>query len=86
MPNALGGDFSSFERDSKDLAEEIARKKNGGGGDGGEPPWDEPDMDVMRLHRRPPPPFPTTVFGEAFGQWIGNAANAAACRSYPALL
>src|SRR6516164_3502287 len=26
-PNGLGGDFSSFERDPKELAEEIVRKK-----------------------------------------------------------
>ena len=53
MANGLGGDFSSFERDPKELAEEIARKKhpNGAGQSNGyasaaasaEPPWPEID-------------------------------------------
>jgi Protein of unknown function (DUF3987) len=77
----LGGDYSSFERDPKDLAEEIARKKkpNGAGGGGEEPPWGEPDMGVLRLHRRPPPRLPNAAFGPEWEQWIGNAADAAAC-------
>jgi putative DNA primase/helicase len=36
MSNALAGDFSSFERDPKELAEEIARKKKPNGGSSGE--------------------------------------------------
>jgi Protein of unknown function (DUF3987) len=62
-------------------AEEIARKKksNGAGGGGEEPPWGKPDLGVLRLHRRPPPPLPMEVFGEAWRRWIVNAAEAAAC-------
>jgi hypothetical protein len=80
MSNGLGGDFSSFERDPEDLAEEIARKKKSNGTGGREePPWAEPDMGVLRLHRRPPPPFPTKAFGPAWERWMVNAADAAAC-------
>ena len=41
--------------------------------------WPEPDMAVLRLHRRPPPPLPIAVFGESWGPWINVAAEAAAC-------
>ena len=40
--------------------------------------WAEPDMAVLRLHRRPPPALPLAVFGD-WGGWIKNAAEAAAC-------
>jgi hypothetical protein len=42
-------------------------------------PWGEPDMTVMRLNRRPPPPLPLVVFGPAWERWIADAAEAAAC-------
>src|SRR5690349_7868874 len=79
MPNGLSGDFSSFERDPEELADEILRKRPNGIGGGGEPPWGEPDMGVLRLYRRPPPPFLTEVFGPAWERWVINAADAAAC-------
>src|SRR5947209_14098687 len=41
--------------------------------------WPEPDMGVLRLHRRPPPRLPIEVFGEVWGSWITTAAEAAAC-------
>jgi hypothetical protein len=41
--------------------------------------WPEPDMGVLRLHRRPPPKLPIEVFGEVWGSWITTAAEAAAC-------
>ncbi len=41
--------------------------------------WAEPDMAVLRLHRRPPPALPMTVFGDEWGRWIEDAAEAAAC-------
>ena len=41
--------------------------------------WAEPDMAVLRLHRRPPPALPLAVFGEEWGRWIADAAEAAAC-------
>jgi len=40
--------------------------------------WGEPDMGVLRLHRRLPPPLPTEVFGR-WGDWIARASEAAAC-------
>jgi hypothetical protein len=41
--------------------------------------WSEPDMGVLRLHRRPPPRLPIEVFGPEWGAWITTAADAAAC-------
>jgi hypothetical protein len=41
--------------------------------------WPEPDMAVLRLHRRAPPKLPIEVFGPAWGDWITAAADAAAC-------
>ena len=41
--------------------------------------WDEPDMSVLRMRRRPPPDLPLNVFGPAWGPWIAAAAEAAAC-------
>src|SRR5215831_19043462 len=40
--------------------------------------WGEPDMGVLRLHRRLPPALPVEVFGR-WGDWIARAAEAAAC-------
>jgi hypothetical protein len=40
--------------------------------------WPEPDMGVLRLHRRLPPPLPIEVFGR-WGDWIARAAEAAGC-------
>jgi hypothetical protein len=42
-------------------------------------PWGEPDMGVLRLHRRPPPLLPIEMFGERWASWIADAAEAAAC-------
>jgi hypothetical protein len=42
-------------------------------------PWPEPDMGVLRLHRRPPPALPVRVIGSAWSGWIETAAEAAAC-------
>ena len=41
--------------------------------------WPEPDMEVLRLHRRPPPTLPIEVFGDEWALWIATAAEAAAC-------
>jgi hypothetical protein len=41
--------------------------------------WPEPDLGVLRLHRRPPPALPLEIFGDRWAQWIKNAARAAAC-------
>jgi hypothetical protein len=42
------------------------------------PPWPEPDMAVLRLHRRPPSSLPLPVFGP-WATWITSTAEAAAC-------
>jgi hypothetical protein len=41
--------------------------------------WPEPEMAVLRLHRRPPPVLPLELFGPGWAQWIAEAAEAAAC-------
>jgi hypothetical protein len=41
-------------------------------------PWPEPDMLMLRLHRRSPPRLPLQVFG-GWGDWIAETAEAAAC-------
>jgi hypothetical protein len=54
---------------------DATAKPNGPDSDG----WGEPDMGVLRLRRRPPPPLPLEVFGETWKQWLLDAADAAAC-------
>jgi hypothetical protein len=41
--------------------------------------WPEPDLAVLRLHRRPPPPLPLEVFGDRWARWIADTARASAC-------
>lgn len=41
--------------------------------------WPEPDMAVLRLHRRRPPALPVAVFGDEWERWVEDAAEAAAC-------
>jgi hypothetical protein len=40
--------------------------------------WAEPDLEILRLHRRPPPLLPIEVFG-GWGDWLVKTADAAAC-------
>jgi hypothetical protein len=56
-----------------------AEQKKGNGPDAAASGWGMPFMDVMRLRRRPPPPLPLKVFGDAWSDWIVGAAKAAAC-------
>ena len=41
--------------------------------------WPEPDMAVLRMHRRRPPTLPLAAFGDQWRRWIEDAADAAAC-------
>jgi hypothetical protein len=41
--------------------------------------WNEPDMGILELRRRPPPAFPIEVLGPDWGPWTVDAAKAAAC-------
>jgi Protein of unknown function (DUF3987) len=41
--------------------------------------WPEPDIGVLRQHRRAPPKLPIEVFGPGWGDWITAVAEAAAC-------
>jgi hypothetical protein len=43
--------------------------------------WENPDMEVLRLHRRKPPLLPIEVFDGRWRSWIEEAAKAAACPS-----
>lgn len=55
------------------------RPSEAGSGGTGEPlAWGAPDMSVLRLNRRSPPPLPLEIFGP-WGNWISGVAEAAAC-------
>ena len=41
--------------------------------------WGDPDMGILQLRRRSPPALPIEIFGSAWGNWIVDAAAAAAC-------
>jgi hypothetical protein len=41
--------------------------------------WADPDLGVLRLHRRAPPELRFAVFGPHWKCWIADAARAAAC-------
>ena len=41
--------------------------------------WAEPDLDVLHLHRRPPPSLSLELFGPEWNVWIAETAEAAAC-------
>ena len=41
--------------------------------------WPQPDLSVLRLGRRPPPPLPLGAFGPAWEPWIVTTAAAASC-------
>lgn len=41
--------------------------------------WPEPDLSVLRPDQVAAPEFPLSVFGQAWGEWIATAAEAAAC-------
>ncbi len=44
-------------------------------------PWPDPDISVLRLHRRAAPTLPLEVFGPEWQGWIEGAAEAASCPS-----
>jgi hypothetical protein len=79
--NGASGTFGEgFEEfwDPEDLAraEEQRRQEQGGRKPNGA--WPDPDMGVLNLRRREPPAFPLDVLGKEWGQWVTDAARAAA--------
>jgi hypothetical protein len=34
--------------------------------------WDDPDLGVLQLQRRTPPPLPIDVFGPIWADWMGR--------------
>lgn len=62
--------------------DELKRRHKGSGNGngtydgGGQFGWAEPDMEVLRLNRRPPPLLPLAVFGP-WESWIKETAEAA---------
>jgi hypothetical protein len=57
--------------------EDLARRHEPNGPDASD--WGIPDMAILRLRRRDPPAFPLKVLGTRWGQWVSDAAKAAAC-------
>ena len=74
-PEAWRKEFWDADAEPKAKTDTEKPKANGVDGSG----WGEPYMGVLRLRRRPPPPLPLEVFGETWGQWLLDAADAAAC-------
>ena len=83
------GKAAEFQEAVRQHAEREKARANGGedaagvasdAGDGVDPETQAaPDLGVMRLHRRPPPPLPLEVFGEPWARWISGAGRAASC-------
>jgi Protein of unknown function (DUF3987) len=67
--------FWSEDAKADDATSKPKQKPNGASGD----PWNEPDMGVVRMRRRPPPVLPLDVFGADWKRWIIDAAAASAC-------
>jgi hypothetical protein len=72
-PNAWRKEFWSDDAKADDATSKPKQKSNGADH------WDEPDMGVVRMRRRPPPVLPLDVFGAAWKRWIVDAAAASAC-------
>jgi hypothetical protein len=75
MPNPDEFNAEEWLKQPKGVGDAKPPKGNGANNNA----WGEPFMGVMRLRRRPPPPLPLEAFGESWGDWIVNAAKAAAC-------
>ena len=81
MPRDRSFDDNPELREEAD-AQRERYKGNGSSnpkGNGPFNPWAEPDMAVLRLHRRPPPRLPMSVLGPSWEAWICTTAEAAAC-------
>jgi hypothetical protein len=61
------------------MPREGASRVHDGINDGKDFAWADPDLAVLRLHRRRPPDLPLAVFGPEWSRWIESAAAAAAC-------
>ena len=76
MPRDRSFDENPELREEADV--ERARYKGNGSsnseGDGPFNPWAEPDMAVLRLHRRLPPQLPMSVVGPVWEAWISATA------------
>ena len=62
-----------------DKAREKQRQKGNGNGRAPASSPHEIDTSILRLNRRPPPPFPLTILGADWMGWIQRAAQAASC-------
>ncbi len=81
-----GADKGEFDADIEALKRQFwgdpgtaAPQAQPNGADTDATGWPYPDLEVLRLRRRPPPALPLNVFGDAWGSWISGAATAAAC-------
>jgi hypothetical protein len=71
------------EEDLADIAAAELRRqreeRRRGNGTAEAEPLIEPDISILRLHRRPPPGLPLNVFGHEWRVWIEDVADAACC-------
>jgi hypothetical protein len=72
-----GTDFTDFFAAEDKAAMDEGRGQPNGHEDATS--WGDPDMGVPGMHRRAPPRLPIEVFGPRWGDWIIEAADAAAC-------
>src|SRR5262249_15299599 len=72
-------DFSAFWSDHDPDADQQKTGGSGPSGTGVSTGWEEPDMGVLDLRRRQPPPFPLDVLGDQWGRWTEEAASVASC-------
>jgi hypothetical protein len=72
MPDSIFDSAPELRAEAEALRQQYREEQASAG-------WPEPDLGVLRLHRRSPPPLPLDVFGAFWGSWISAAAEAAAC-------
>jgi hypothetical protein len=71
--------FADIDRSLQDIYGKEASKADQSHASPHAEVWGVPDMAVVGTSRRPPPALPLHLFGDRWGAWIVDAAQAAAC-------